>query len=219
VTLDFVGAISSACLDDDIIAGLADAVDREADRDSISHLATCAHCRARLAAVVHLLRDRSIAEEVERLAPRRQSGSLIAGVLTSAAAAALAGLMLWPEGGKIQLRRAPLQSVVRREGIVTATVAPRIVSPAVVATAGDSLRWTTVPRADLYRVIVWNRAGAVVWQGETRDTALPLPPKFTGGGSTRYLWKVDARTGWDRWVSSALRELTIRTGRGGTVDR
>ena len=67
-----------------------------------------------------------------------------------------------------------------------------------------------VPRADMYRVTVWDRSGTVVWDGETRDTVLPLPPALTRVDRGAWLWVVDARTGWDRWVSSELHEFTIR---------
>jgi hypothetical protein len=55
----------------------------------------------------------------------------------------------------------------------------------------------------------------VAWDGEARDTVLPLPPPLARPEAGDCLWVVDARTGWDRWVSSELHELTVRSERGG----
>jgi hypothetical protein len=86
---------------------------------------------------------------------------------------------------------------------------PRIVAPSASLDPGDSLRWTGVAEADLYRVRVWDGEGTVVWTTDTRDTTAALPAQLRPG--VQYMWDVSARTGWDRWVSSDIVELTLRT--------
>jgi hypothetical protein len=211
-------AVPGVCLDEVDLAGLVDAPDPATQRDSIAHLAGCEACRTRLAAVVQLLVDGAVAAEVARLeqptSPRRLR-LLPAGALAGAAAAALAAVMLWPEAGRMPVSESARDVDALRERTVTATVAPRIIAPDPTAGAEDSMRWTSVPRADLYRITVWDRGGTVVWEGQTRDTVLALPATLPRGDGETYLWVVDARTGWDRWVSSELHEFTIRTDRGG----
>lgn len=43
------------------------------------------------------------------------------------------------------------------------------------AAANDSLRWTSVPGAELYRVQVWDREGNIVLAQDARDTTLARP--------------------------------------------
>ena len=100
------------------------------------------------------------------------------------------------------------QAIEQHREPETGAPIPRIVSPAAAA-PGDSLRWTDVPQAEGYRVRIWDEDGRVVWTSETRSTAVILPAQLHPG--LQYMWDVSARTGWDRWVSSDLAELTLRT--------
>jgi hypothetical protein len=204
---------SNACLDDDAIAELIDAAHPAEDRERLAHLATCARCRARLASIARLLRDPAISLEARRLdeavrARRLHLGPI--GAVSTAAAAVLAAILLWPKPATF-ITREPANDVdVLRDSVATTTVAPRILSPVGPAGTEDSLRWTSVAGGDLYRITVWDRDGNVIWEGETRDTALAFPMEITRARGVSYLWEIDARIGWDRWVSSALGEFTIR---------
>lgn len=199
------------CLDDAEIAALVDGVDLERQGSAIAHLASCGRCRADLAAVTRLLRDPSVAQEIEMIqppAPRRVGARLARQAMVSGlVAAALGGVILGP----LLVRNASEagDAAILRERAITTTAAPRIVGPLGVATLADSLRWTSVPRADLYRITVWDREGSVVWEGETRDTVLGLPEALDASRGADLLWDVKARTGWDRWVASELVELTV----------
>jgi len=103
------------------------------------------------------------------------------------------------------------QAVVEpsREVAITATIAPRIVSPVDAVGRVDSLRWTGVPEADLYRVQIWDTDGTVVWTIDTRSTAVEVPAVIHSRIS--YFWNVKARTGWDRWVSSDFVGFSVRS--------
>ena len=202
---------SGSCLDDMDLARLADGVDPERDGREVAHLIACESCRDELVAIRGAMNEPTVAAELVRLtaqAPRRlvPRPKLAGGLI----AAALAGLVLWPavrsSGTEGRDERAAL-----RERTITTTAAPRIVAPVAAATSADSLRWTSVPRADLYRVTVWSTDGTLVWQADVRDTVHALPREITGSVERLLLWEVQARTGWDRWVISDLAELTLTT--------
>jgi hypothetical protein len=206
---------SSAHLDDDTIAAVVDGVNPDSHREAITHLSECMECRSRLAAVVNLLEDDSVRAEVEGLEPavkwttaRRWSSAQWGAIATLAAAAGLAIVLLGPDKINVGAKGSVVVSEAHREGTVTTTAPPRILSPAAIG-ADDSLRWTTVPGADLYRVQVWDHEGNVVLTTDTRDTTLVLPAQLIRAGGS-YLWEVKARTGWDRWVSSEFLEFTVR---------
>jgi len=209
---------SDAHLDNDVIAKLleGDGLDAARRRDAIAHLSSCSICRGRVAGVSLLLDDASVADEIKQLdqpaatkvARRRRLYGIVPAVL--AAAAVIAVLIAGP--GTIRARDSVSSNTVpvSREGVAAAAAAPRILSPVTVAGAGDSLRWTSVPEADLYRIRIWNSDGTVVWAGDTRDTTLPIPARVMSSGGS-YLWEIKARTGWDRWVTSDFLEFTVRS--------
>jgi hypothetical protein len=206
---------ATAHLDDDVIAAIVDGMDRDSHREALTHLSGCSECRARLVAVANLIDDSLIAEEIEKLEPsvkhravRRWTPAYWGAAATLAAAAVVTIVLAGPDQLGSRAKASRVDSETRREGTVTTTAPPRILSPAAIG-PDDSLRWTSVTGADLYRVQVWDREGNVVLATDTRDTALAFPrPLASKGGS--YLWEVKARTGWDRWVSSDFLELTVR---------
>ncbi|HUF25538.1 MAG TPA: hypothetical protein VMM18_01055 [Gemmatimonadaceae bacterium] len=202
------------CLDEVDIARLIDGSSAEPDGAVLRHLASCAQCRAQLAASARVLEDPLVAAEVQRLAPprmtRRSRFTLVGGL----AAATIAGILLWPDAGLEHEGVVAFDSAAYRERTLTTTAAPRILGPVGAATMADSLRWSSVPGADLYRITFWRSDGTVAWAGEARDTVLPLPNNLTGAGSDVLLWEVKARTGWDRWVSSDLVEFTADRAAG-----
>jgi hypothetical protein len=196
------------CLDDDVIALIADGYVDKADDKAIAHLSDCADCRARLVSVKTILGADEVKAELDspqltlRRAPRRTWRASTFGIAgTLAAAAVMTIVFLGPKF------RPQGSAPVHRESAITTTTAPRIVSPSTAAAAGESLRWTSVPQADLYRVRVWDHDGTVVLGADTKDTTLALPSRLLKAGAS-YFWVVKARTGWDRWVSSDFVEFT-----------
>ncbi|HET9709089.1 MAG TPA: zf-HC2 domain-containing protein [Gemmatimonadales bacterium] len=156
-----------------------------ADRSRIeAHLVDCAECRNELIEVTQLLRTR----------PHRGRWVLPLG---AAAAAAVLLLVLLP-------RQREYPEPGSREPAVTTTVAPVAVAPSgTVASAGE-LVWTAVPHADRYRLTLFDSAGTVLWERQTGDTAASLPDTLRLKRGAPYLWKVEAQTGVNRWVSSEL---------------
>ena len=203
--------MSSPHLDADVIAAIIDGMDRDSHREAIAHVSGCSECRARLAAVANLLDDSTVAAEIKNLdaqATRRRPAAYWTAGATLAVAAAITIILVGPNKLNRRANEPVASSEIRREATVTTTAPPRILSPTIIA-AHDSLRWTSVPGADLYRIQVWDREGNVLVSEETRDTLLALPPKVARAGGS-FLWEVKARTGWDRWVSSDFLELNVK---------
>ena len=160
------------------------------DRSRIElHLVDCDACRDELRAVVQLVGG----------APRRRTWYLPIGI--AAAAAAITLLIVHP------MRHHPAPA--NREPMVTTTVAPVVVVPRGTGGIPRSLVWTSVPHADRYRLTLFDDTGRAIWDTQATDTSVSLPARIVllPGGS--YFWKVEAQTGWNRWVSSALVRFSI----------
>ena len=75
--------------------------------------------------------------------------------------------------------------------------------------AAKDLRWSPVVGADRYRVTVFDVTGGVVYASESSDTVVAFPDSVALVPGASYLWKVEARTGFDRWSPSELAEFKI----------
>ena len=202
---------SSDCLGDSGIARMAEG---NASSAELAHAAKCGYCRERLSAVMRLLEDPVVSHELAGVTrsghvirPRWSRDSLrFTGALALAAAAAI--VLLGPVRSRFETMQRGDTALTRETSTLT-SAAPQPVAPTDALSRDDSLRWTAVPQADLYRIRVWNTEGTVVWTADTRDTKAAIPDSIRTG--VQYLWEVKARTGWDRWVSSELFPLTIRS--------
>src|SRR5690348_10351772 len=198
------------CLDEEWIAALVEGSIAPADSAAaVAHLVACGRCREEVAAVARVVDASDVKSELERLAPhpkgRRRHFArifMLAGVLA-------AGLiiMLVRDSSRPAKRR-------YREESVTGAAAPRLVAPIGVMTDSDAFRWTSVPRADRYRITVFARDGSVIAEAQTRDTAIVLPQLMARAPDDTILWRVAAHVGWeDRWASSELGMLTVQRAR------
>jgi len=188
-------------LDDDQIAAMIAGIEPGEKPLTIEHLSRCVECRDRLTAVANLLDDPQVAAAMPRTDTVRKR------ILSPARWASIAALAAAAAVTIVLVR--PAETELRREGTLTTTAAPKVLSSAILTSATDSLRWTHIPGADLYRVQVWNHEGTVVWSADTRDSVIAPPASILRDGAS-YLWEVKARTGWDRWVSSDFEELSVR---------
>jgi hypothetical protein len=157
-----------------------------------AHLAECEGCRDEVIEVTRLLRTGSW----------RHRWQLPTGV--AAAAAAVVLLVVWPRPA-----HQPMESPEYREPALTTTVAPVVVAPRGVVGVARALVWTAVPHADRYRLNLFDDTGRVVWETQSGDTSALLPDSIRLQPRASYLWKVEAQTGWNRWVSSDLVEFSI----------
>jgi hypothetical protein len=161
-----------------------------------AHLAECADCRAEVLDVSRIVRT---APDARRTAPRRVW-------IPAVAAAALVLLWVGPRA-----LRAPTDEV-HRDGPTTTAITPRPVAPVGTVASARTLVWSTVPGADRYRVTLFDADGRVLYETQGADTSAALPDSTVLAPGRTYLWKVEARTGWNRWEPSQLVEFSIAGG-------
>ena len=193
------------CLDEETLAaaveGMLDPVRRAA---VTAHLSTCARCRSAVAAVSRIMADAAVAAEAAALdgQPPVRRWHLPLGL---AAAAALVLLLAWPRG-------VDDGGSVHRDPTITAGSTPTPLSP--VGTVADArrLQWRAVSGADRYRITLFDARGRVLYETQLADTAVTLPDSVVVIPGQSHLWKVEARTGWDRWAASELVEFRVAVG-------
>jgi hypothetical protein len=198
------------CLTDGQLAELAQS-EASPDQAVLSHVATCAGCSSMLASLLRLLDDPHVRADVQQAerryaASRRRTAVRATAGAATLAAALVAGLILRPDA--MPDRAVVPDATLHRQSVSTTEIVPRIIAPAMPNTVPDTLRWTSVPFADRYRVLMFDRDGALTWEAQTRDTAIALPQRLRTEAAA-YLWKVEARTDWNRWVASEWAELAI----------
>jgi hypothetical protein len=183
---------------------------------AIAHFVTCTSCRAQLAELCAALKDDAIVAELGFVTPRpstfQWSAGSRRGLIGGLAAAALVIAVV---GTRVLNNNATTDGTAAlRDESGAMSVAPTIIAPVTIAADTSAFRWSRVPGADRYRVSVFSADGVVVWETQTGDTiaAAPSPSPLRRG--ERYLWKVEARTDFDRWVSSRLAEFQV-AGAGG----
>jgi hypothetical protein len=194
-------AVTPECLDDHVIAALADgSIDPSLRRAVLPHLASCVRCRTTVASVAGALADPTVGNAVA--AADRGPWRLYRVAVPLAAAAVLLLLLRSPAaddgtGGG------------HRGGDGSDALAPVPVAPVGSVAAAPTLVWTSVAGADGYRVTLFDAAGHVAYEARAADTAATLPDSIILVAGRPYLWKVAARTGFDRWVTSRLVEFSV----------
>jgi hypothetical protein len=191
------------CFDEATVAALAEeggALDAEARSALLPHLATCARCRAAVASVARALGDGEVAREIAAASGGR--GRRWYRVALPLAAAAMLVVLAWPRGPDEEPAR-------HRAPTITATAAPVPESPVGTVAAAAELRWGEVAGADRYRVTLFDAGGRVLYETQLIETELALPDSVVLVPGRIYLWKVEARSGWDRWSESSLVQFSI----------
>ena len=191
------------CLQDDMIAALADGSLAPDLRTSIlPHVASCPLCRSAVASVARALSNPVVARELS-VAPHARRRYRIAVPL--AAAAVLLLLLVSPGDDRSSAHRGPPPPPP------ATTPVPR--SPVGTVASVRDLRWSPVVGADRYRITLFDATGNVVYATETSDTIVAFPDSIAFVPSAVYLWKVDARNGFDRWATSELVEFRVAEAR------
>ena len=190
------------CLDEHTVAALADgALDAKTRGRALAHVATCALCRRAIASVAEALADGSITHEIEIVEGRRRRGRPLVRIAVPLAAAATVLVLLWsPADDRSPGHRGPPPPPA---------TTPILRSPVGAVSAAKELRWSHVAGADRYRVTVFDATGGVVFAADVSDTVVAFPDSIVLVPDVSYLWKVDARTGFDRWATSELTEFRI----------
>jgi len=191
------------CLQDDMLAALADgSLAPDLRAAVLPHVASCQRCRGAVAAVARALADPAVARELSSSPSGRRRWRI---AVPLAAAAMLLLLLSSPADDRSPGHRGPPPPPPAN------TPVPR--SPVgVVATVND-LRWSHVAGADRYRVTVFDATGGLVYATEGSDTVVAFPDSVALVPGASYLWKVDARTGFDRWATSELAEFRVAESR------
>lgn len=200
-------APTPACLDDDVIAALADgSLDPPRRAAALTHVAQCPRCRNGLTSVARTLDAREVAAAVA--AVEGSAWARLPRVVRVAVPLAAAGVVLllaWPSPP-------PSHGPQHRAPTITAAPAPVPLSPMGASATARRFVWTAVSGADRYRVTVYAREGTVLYEAEVPDTTVLLPDSVGVTPGLLYLWKVEARTGIGRWTPSALVELSVPGG-------
>ncbi len=92
---------------------------------------------------------------------------------------------------------------------MTSAAAPVPIAPRAVVAEVGRLIWSSVPKADLYRVRVYDGDGTVVWRLETVDTTAALPTTVLLSPEHAYFWRVEAQVESNRWAASDLVEFRL----------
>jgi len=167
------------------------------------HLARCTECRDELVAVTEILRpERTDRQNHPALPRRRIPWRVLAPVAAAAAAVILMVAGPWsPDGSEDvpQHRDAPAQS----------SLIPTPVAPLGTVSAVEQLVWHGVDGADRYRLTLYDSDGEVLWKAMTPDTVVDLPESVELSAGSRYLWRLEARVGWDMWEASELIDFEI----------
>ncbi len=191
------------CPQDDVIAALAEgSLAPDARAAVLPHVATCARCREAVASLARALADPAIAREFPGAGGGRRWFRI---AMPLAAAAVLLLLVSLPWVDRSPMHRGPPLPPP------ATTPIPR--SPLGTVAAVQDLRWSPVAGADRYRVTVFDATGAVVYSAEASDTAVAFPDATTLVPGASYLWKVDARIGFERWAASELAEFRVAGAR------
>lgn len=197
-------ALMPGCLDDDTVAALAEgSLDAASRPVALAHLAECPRCRAAVASVARALDDPEVAREI--VATPGTRGRRVYRVALPLAAAAVLLVIAWP-------RQVVDRTPVHRAPTITAAAAPSPLSPMGTVADAGVLRWSAVAGADRYRVTLFDSGSRVVYETQLADTVAALPDSIVLVPGQRYLWKVEARTGRDRWSASALVDFSMARG-------
>lgn len=191
------------CLDAGTIAALADGTLAADARPAVlQHLAGCAFCRRAVASVADAVSGEGpVTHEIAVVEGRGgrwwRSRTFRIGAPLAAAAVVLVVLSTRMNQGTAPHR------ATGQGG------APMLIAPRGTVVSAQRLQWSNVPGANRYRVTLFSAQGRVLYETEVGDTVLAVPDSVQFVSGQPYLWKVEARTGWDRWLTSDLVDFTI----------
>jgi hypothetical protein len=188
------GDSSGHLTENQLVAFLGHELEAEVRHEVELHLARCAECRDELVAVTEILRPES--------QPRRIPWRILAPVAAAAAAVTLVVAGPWSLGG-------PDDSPQHRDAPAQVSAVPTPVAPLGTVSAVEELVWLGVDGADRYRLTLYDSEGGVLWKATTADTTVELPDSVALAVGSRYLWRLEARVGWDLWEASDLADFSI----------
>lgn len=190
------------CLDAELVAALAEgSLDPATRARALRHVAGCAWCRRAVASVAGALADGPVTHEIAvvegRAEPWWKRRTIRLAVPLAVAATVL--VLLGP----------PRSAISPHRGGPSQSVGPTPIGPLGTVASADRLQWRGVLGADRYRATVFAADGHVLYETEVADTIATVPDSVHFTAGQPYLWKVEGRTGRDRWATSELVQFTI----------
>jgi len=180
--------------EDQLVAFLGHQLEAEERREVELHLARCTECRDEFVAVTEVLQP----GHKDRRIPWR--------VLAPVAAAAAAVILMVAGPWNLVSRD---DSPLHRDTPAQASAVPTPVAPLGLVSGVEQLVWLVVDGADRYRLTLYAVEGEVLWKATTADTVVQLPDSVVLSPGSRYLWRLEARVGWDLWEASDLIDFQI----------
>lgn len=153
-----------------------------------AHLAGCAECVDEVADLRAILRS------------RRTRWKRIAIPLTAAAAVILLVAVPTIQVNDVGTHRDSPAAVVET---------PAALSPAGLVSSARRFEWGWIEEADHYRVTLFDSTGTAIWTDGASGTTALLPDTIRLVPSATYLWQVEARIGFDRWLASELQRFEL----------
>jgi hypothetical protein len=200
----------SSCPDEQVIAGfVAGVLSRPARSECIEHMVGCGHCRALVADIAMLMADAAVAEKIHADTPRRLRAAPVAlhrwrHLVPIAAAAALLIIV----ASSVVNRGEP--AIRHRDEPTTREAAASTVAPLGTVDSVATLVWTNALDGAEYRISLFDHEGTLKWEDTGLDTTAVLPDSVHLLPNAVYYWKVEARRGFGRWISSGLTKFEIR---------
>jgi len=180
--------------EDQLVAFLGHELEAGERQAAELHLARCTECRDELVAVTEILQ------------PGRKDRRIPWRILGPAAAAAAAVILV--VGGPWNLD-SPDEVPQHRDTPAQISAVPTPVEPLGSVSEVERLVWLGVDSADRYRLTLYDAEGQVLWKATTADTVVQLPDSVALSPGSRYLWRLEARVGWDLWEASDLIDFRI----------
>lgn len=184
------------------------------------HVRDCARCQSELAMFREFESDEStsdgqwIAEELRRRLQQNESETVVPfrpRTFRLAYAVAAMLVVLIGVGTWMQLREPSLDPAIDVPQGYRSARLEAIAPMGDLADTPKELRWSVVPNASRYRVRVMEVDQTVLWNGETTDSHIALPPavvaQFAPGKSL--LWDVTALHGNDILASSDTQRFRV----------
>ncbi len=193
----------SECLKGELLVAFADGQMSDSELLVFTpHLSSCRRCQHELASLIRALND----PEVVRAAKRDERARFrLPRILfpLAVAAAAIVVIVVRPE------RQPPGPDRQHRAPVLSPGAAPVVLSPVGAVSEAHDLRWTAVQGADSYVVTLFDADGRVLAEADAHETSMTLPDSLNLAPAQRYLWQVQARIGFNRWISSGLVEFRV----------
>jgi hypothetical protein len=168
-----------------------------------AHLVLCARCQEDVTLAA------SVGHQLNRAGSRGQRGGRFRRTLL---AASLGGALTAAAALVVVLRPAGMEPgtlIEEHRSTDARSDTPIPISPIGDVIDGVKLHWRGSVSADQYRVTVVDGVGDLIWQAEVADTVAVLPRDVGLGPGVDYFWRVEARSGFNRWQASDFVEFRI----------